>query len=132
MGHRRRHKDNRIRSKQHQPLGDWVQTAARSEGNTGVGIRITVSEVSSISLWLGVGRSLAVSYGGVRVSSIGQGGSGTGDSLVGSIDTGGGLASEGVKPVSIRIAVSGVDDGWVSLGHSGSNKGTGNNKEFHG
>ena len=41
-----------------------IITAARSEGDTGVGIRITVSEVSSISLWLGVGRSLAVSYGG--------------------------------------------------------------------
>merc|ERR550519_2447222 len=76
-------------------LGDWVQTGAGSEGDTGVSIRITITEVSSISLGLGIGGSLAVSYGGIWVSSIGQRSSSTRDSLVSSIDTGGRLAAEG-------------------------------------
>ena len=35
-----------------------------------------------------------------------------------------------MKPISIWVAVTTVEQGWVSLGHTGSNKGTGNNLEI--
>merc|ERR1719445_1351938 len=113
-------------------LSDRVQTGARSEWDTSVSIRVAITEVSSISLGLGIGGSLAVSDRGVWVSSVSQRSSSTGDRLVGSIDTGGGLASEGMKSIGIWISVPSVEQSWVSLSHTGSNKGTGNNKEFHG
>jgi len=56
---------------------------------------LLLPEVSSISLRLGIGGSLAISYGGIRVSSVGQRSSSARDSLVSSIDTGGRLAAEG-------------------------------------
>merc|ERR1712001_89843 len=85
-------------------LGDGVQTSARSEGDTGVSIRIAITKVSSISLGFGIGGSLAVSYGGVGVSSIGQRGSSTGDGLVGSIDTWGRLATKGKVGVGYQLS----------------------------
>ena len=107
-------------------------------------------KVGSISLGFGISGSLAVSYGGCKVehrfrifnlsnstgvltvwvSGIGQRGSSTGNGHVSSVHTGGRLATKAVKPIGIGVAVTSVDNCWVSLSHTGSNKGTGNNLEI--
>ena len=39
------------------------------------------------------------------------------------------LASEGMEAVGVRVAVASVEQGWVSLGHGGSNESASNDLE---
>merc|ERR1719433_2278963 len=115
-------------------LGDGVQASAGAEGDTGVGIRISITSVdhSGISLGLSLSVSLSIGHRSVRITSISQRSSGTRDGLIGSIHTGSRLPSEGMETIGVGVAIASVEQGWVSLSHDSSNKGTSSNKESHG
>ena len=107
-------------------LGDWVKTSAGSKWNMGsvcvssIGIRISVTKISSISLRFGISRSLAIVVTNmaktiVRDDSLGHWVKTLGDWVKTGAGSKWNMGSVCVSSISIRISIAQVSSICVSL-----------------